>query len=82
VTVCNEDGAVWRDGDLGRRVELVDSRSGDAFLAERHQHATVLIQLEYLMAPVVGHSQIAGVVDGQLVRADEQAGAERLQQLA
>ena len=55
---------------------------GHALLPERHQHAAVRIHLEDLVAAVVGDPEVAGSVYGQLVRAHEHPGAERLQQLA
>ena len=83
VAVADEDVAVGRDGDFSRRVELIHSGAGDALLSERHQHLAIrATEFEHLMAAVVGHPEIAVLVDGELVGADEQSRTKAFQQFA
>src|SRR5574341_1432026 len=82
MTVANEDVAVRRNRDVGRRIEFIESRTRNAFLAKRHQDFSVLRQLEHLMAAVVSHPDGSLMINGQLVRADEHAGAPGSKQLA
>ena len=82
MTVSDEDVAVTRHGNLGRRVELVETRARFALLAERHQDLAFLTELEDLVAAVVGDPEKAVLVDRQFVGTDEHTGTERLEELA
>ena len=54
VSVANENIAVWSDRDIGRGIELVQTRSSDSLSAECQQHLPILIELEDLVSPIVG----------------------------
>src|SRR5262245_14608329 len=82
MSVADEDVAVGCDCHVGRRVELIHSRSGDAFFAECQQDLSVLTELEYLVPAIVGKPQVSISIDRQFVRADEHPRPEGLQQFA
>src|SRR5262249_5736978 len=83
MSIADEDVAVRGDRDFGWRVELIVAGAGNAFLSERQQYFSIsATKLEHLMAAVVGHPEIAVLVDGELVRAHKQTGAKTFQQLA
>src|SRR5262249_7480480 len=90
VAVGDEDVTVFRDSHIRRLVErhvVADAVAFDAGLPERHQHLSVLIELEHLLSlaaadAVVGHPDESFRVDADLVRADEQPGAEALEELS
>jgi hypothetical protein len=68
-------------------VRLPHAALADARLAELQQHAAVGRKLRHLQALAVfragiGDPEIAVMIDGGLMRLDEQAGAEILQRLA
>ena len=90
VTVGHEDVAVRRDEHVGRLVERVGTVAGDARLAERHQHLAVRTELvddlalvvRRIARAVIGHPDVAVLVDVKTVREVEQPGAELPEQLA
>ena len=87
VSVGDEDVAVRRDDDGGRRVEVSGPLPGDAGLAERQQQLAVGAELEHLwplpsLAEAVGHPDVAVAVDVNAVREQQHSGAEALHQLA
>jgi len=36
--ICHENGAIGGDDDIRRLIEKIAARSGDASLAQRHEH--------------------------------------------
>src|SRR5271170_2517774 len=83
------DVAIGGDGHAGRRIEDVETALAGALagLAELQEHAAVGTKLRHLHAlralrRGIGDPEIAVLVDGRLVRLDEEAGAEILQRLA
>src|SRR5262249_14735358 len=58
VSVADEDVAGGPDRDIGWRIELIQSRSSDSFLAECEQDLSVLSELEDLVPTIVGEPQI------------------------
>ena len=86
VSVRNEDVAVRSDCDFGRLIELVEARSGNARLAERHQELSFRTELQHLLAlsgygSVVGDPNVTVFVHGDFVGAHDHALSETLQQL-
>src|SRR5262249_6502598 len=88
VAIGNEDVAVRRRDDVGRGVELVWAVAGHARLAERHQHLSVLVELDgrisllVLAATPVGDPNVVVLVDIKAVREVEHLRAERLHDIA
>ena len=86
MSVRNEDVAVRSDCDFGRLIELVEARSGNARLAERHQELSFRTELQHLLAlsgygSVVGDPNVTVFVHGDFVGAHDHALSETLQQL-
>src|SRR5262249_9667970 len=97
MTVGDEDVAIGRRHDAGRRAEMVIVVAADAGLAERHQHLSVRAELAHDVPGLhtglggLGYSRIGGrvgdpdialVIDMHAVRPDEHAGAEAFDHFA
>src|SRR5687767_3477583 len=87
VPVGYVDVAVGGHGDVGRLVELAGAAAGDAGLAERHHQRAVRTELVDLMSlagrlAAVGHPDVSGAIDADLVRARHHPAAEAPEQLA
>lgn len=82
MSIADENIAVRRDGNFGRRVKLVESRPGNSLPAERQQDLAILAQLENLMASVVGDPEVSVCVHSQFVGADKHSRPKVFQQLA
>src|SRR6185369_11810958 len=88
VAIGNEDVAVRRHQDVGRRVERVLRGAGDARLTKCHEKLAVLIELHdgvalaVVLRGSVGYPDVVVLVDIQAVRKIDHAAAEALYQLA
>src|SRR5438105_13441848 len=87
VPVGDENIAVRRRDDGGRRIEFVAAAAGLSGLAEGEQQFSVRAELENLMAfavaaEAVGHPYIAVTVDMEAMWKQDHAGAEAFEQLA
>src|SRR6266478_2171824 len=83
------DVAIGGDGHTGRRIEDVEAglAGAKAWLAELQEHAAVGTELRHLhslhaLRRGIRHPEIAILIDGRLMRLDEEAGAEIPQCLA
>src|SRR5262245_43666618 len=85
--IGDENVAVRRGHYVARTIEGVGPVTGNSRLAERHQHLSVRVELEHLVALAilpgrVGRPDVAVAVDMETVRLIEHSLAKHLQDLA